>query len=134
MRKEEPMTPKEMALLLAQALDSKKGKDIRVLETDSVTTLADYFVLCTGTSAPQLKALAEKYINTKEKQAVCKTVVAAVNQIYYDLDGPEKLQKAIESASEMLAAKGITVTELELRMLLEAAVNAAKGGTGNAVA
>ena len=33
MRKEEPMTPKEMALLLAQALDSKKGKDIRVLET-----------------------------------------------------------------------------------------------------
>lgn len=31
MRKEEPMTPKEMALLLAQALDSKKGKDIRVL-------------------------------------------------------------------------------------------------------
>lgn len=60
--------------------------------------------------------------------------MAAVNQIYYDLDGPEKLQKAIESASEMLAAKGITVTELELRMLLEAAVNAAKGGTGNAVA
>ncbi|MCI6025942.1 MAG: phage holin family protein [Oscillospiraceae bacterium] len=60
--------------------------------------------------------------------------MAAVNQIYYDLDGPEKLQKAIESASEMLAAKGITVTELELRMLLEAAVNAAKGGTANAVA
>ena len=53
------MTPKEMALLLAQALDSKKGKDIRVLETDSVTTLADYFVLCTGTSAPQLTALAD---------------------------------------------------------------------------
>ena len=25
------MTPKEMALLLAQAMDSKKGKDIRVL-------------------------------------------------------------------------------------------------------
>ena len=53
------MTPKEMALLLAQALDSKKGKDIRVLETDGVTTLADYFVLCSGSSAPQLKALAD---------------------------------------------------------------------------
>ena len=52
------MTPKEMALLLAQAMDSKKGKDIRVLETDGVTTLADYFVLCSGSSAPQLKALA----------------------------------------------------------------------------
>jgi ribosome-associated protein len=53
------MTPKEMALLLAKALDSKKGKDILVLETDGVTTLADYFVLCTGSSAPQLKALAD---------------------------------------------------------------------------
>ena len=53
------MTPKEMALLLAQAKDSKKGKDIRVLETDGVTTLADYFVLCSGSSAPQLKALAD---------------------------------------------------------------------------
>ena len=53
------MTPKEMALLLAQALDRKKGKDIRVLETDGVTTLADYFVLCSGSSAPQLKALAD---------------------------------------------------------------------------
>ena len=53
------MTPKEMALLLAQAMDTKKGKDIRVLETDGVTTLADYFVLCSGSSAPQLKALAD---------------------------------------------------------------------------
>lgn len=53
------MTPKEMALLLAQAMDSKKGKDIRVLETDGLTTLADYFVLCSGSSAPQLKALAD---------------------------------------------------------------------------
>ena len=53
------MTPKEMALLLAQAMDSKKGKDIRVLETDGVTTLADYFVLCSGSSAPQLKGLAD---------------------------------------------------------------------------
>ena len=53
------MTPREMALTLARALDSKKGKNIRVLEINNVTTLADYFVLCTGTSAPQLKALAD---------------------------------------------------------------------------
>ncbi len=53
------MTPKEMALLLAKAMDSKKGKDIRVLETDELTTLTDYFVLCSGSSAPQLKALAD---------------------------------------------------------------------------
>ncbi len=53
------MTPKEMALLLARALDSKKGQNILVLDTSGLTTLADYFVLCTGSSAPQLKALAD---------------------------------------------------------------------------
>ena len=104
------------------------------VNTYGVTILYAVLTGVFGWIGIQLKRLAEKYINTKEKQAVCKTVVAAVNQIYYDLDGPEKLQKAIESASEMLAAKGITVTELELRMLLEAAVNAAKGGAANAVA
>ena len=53
------MTPREMAIELAKAVDSKKGQNILVLETDGLTTLADYFVLCTGTSAPQLKALAD---------------------------------------------------------------------------
>ena len=76
----------------------------------------------------QIKALYERYINTKEKQAVCKTVVAAVDQIYKDLGGEEKLDKAIEAASDMLNARGITCTELELRMLLESAVYALKGG------
>lgn len=76
----------------------------------------------------QIKALYQRYADTKEKQAVCKIVVAAVNQIYKDLSGEEKLNKAIEAAAEMLNNKGITVTELELRMLLEAAVNAAKQG------
>ena len=68
-RKEDSMTPKEMALTIAKALDSKKGKDILVLETDGVTTLADYFVLCSGSSAPQLKALgdaAEKSMKDNE--------------------------------------------------------------------
>ena len=63
-----------------------------------------------------------KYVNDKTKQAVAKTVVQAVEQIYKDLHGEEKLNKALESASEMLAEKGIAITDLELRMLIEAAV------------
>ena len=53
------MTSRESAIVLAKALDSKKGMEIKVLKTEELTTLADYFVLCTGTSAPQLKALAD---------------------------------------------------------------------------
>ena len=53
------MTPKELALSAVKALDSKKGRDIKVLETGHLTTLADYFVLCTATSTTQVKALAD---------------------------------------------------------------------------
>jgi len=53
------MTSKEMALTLANALDEKKGKDIRVLETAKLTTLADYFVICTAASTTQIKALSD---------------------------------------------------------------------------
>lgn len=42
-----------------RALDAKKGKDIKVLYTADQTTLADYFILCTGTSNTQVKALAD---------------------------------------------------------------------------
>ena len=38
------------------------------------------------------------------------------------LVGEDKLDKALEAASEMLAQKGISFTELELRVLIEAAV------------
>ncbi|MEG1858569.1 MAG: ribosome silencing factor [Pseudoflavonifractor sp.] len=53
------MTPKEIALTIAKALDDKKGVDIMVLETTDLTSLADYFVICTGTSSTQIKALAD---------------------------------------------------------------------------
>ena len=53
------LTSKEMIALAVRALDAKKGKDIKVLYTADQTTLADYFVLCTGTSNTQVKALSD---------------------------------------------------------------------------
>lgn len=53
------MTPKEMAILAAKALDGKKGQEIRVMEVTELTTLADYFVICTGTSNTQINALCD---------------------------------------------------------------------------
>ena len=53
------MTPKEIALECVRALDAKKGRDIKLLETGELTTLADYFVICSATSTTQIKALAD---------------------------------------------------------------------------
>lgn len=63
------MTPKETALLLAKALDSKKGLDIKVLETGHLTTLADYFVLCSATSSTQIKALGDACEKAMKEEA-----------------------------------------------------------------
>ena len=53
------MTPKEVAALAVKALDDRKGVDIRVLEIEVVTTLANHFVICTGTSSTHVKALCD---------------------------------------------------------------------------
>lgn len=58
--------------------------------------------------------------NTKEK--VVRTCVKAVEQLYRDLDGPEKLKKAKENITAMLSSKGIDISDIEMDMLIEACV------------
>ena len=69
-----------------------------------------------------IKSLYTKYINDKTKKDVVRTCVRAVEQLYKDLHGEEKYNEVVVSASEMLALKGITISELEIKMLIEAAV------------
>ena len=61
------MTSYESAMLLANALDSKKGEEIKVLKTEGLTTLADYFVICTATSTTQIKAMSDACEEAMEK-------------------------------------------------------------------
>lgn len=85
-----------------------------------VTTIVTAIV---GYIAVVAKNLAQKYINDKTKKDVAKIVVSGIEQCYKALEGPQKLEKALEAASSMLAEKGIKVTEVELRMLLESALS-----------
>ena len=48
----------EVAEAIAEILDSKKGRDIKVIKVDDKTVISEYFVLCTGNSSTQVKALA----------------------------------------------------------------------------
>ena len=51
------LTPEEIAKISWKALDDKKAKDIKILKTAEQTVLADYFVICNGTSSTHVKAL-----------------------------------------------------------------------------
>ncbi len=71
----------------------------------------------------QVRSLYKKYVSTEIKQAVCRTVVRFVEQVYKDLHGDDKLQAAMRKASVLLEGYGITISENELIAMLEAAVN-----------
>lgn len=43
-----------------KAIDSKKGENIEVIGIEDLTIIADYFVIATGTSSTQVKALADE--------------------------------------------------------------------------
>ena len=54
------LTPKEIAAIAAKALDDKKARDIKVLATAEQTVLADYFVICNGSTSTHIKALVDE--------------------------------------------------------------------------
>lgn len=70
----------------------------------------------------KIKAIYEKISTDKIKKSVAKTCVEAIEQIYKDLHGEEKYEKCVEAVTAMLNQKGITVTDLEIKMLIESAV------------
>ena len=76
----------------------------------------------------QLKKLYTEKVNTKEKQEVVQSTITYIQQVYGDLKGEEKLEKALETASDWLTSKGINVSDSELRVLIESAVYNMKKG------
>ncbi len=50
----------ELAKKIAKVLSDKKAQQIEVIDIRSVSQLADYFVICTGTSSTHVKALADE--------------------------------------------------------------------------
>ena len=53
------LTPNEIAIAVTKALDEKKGMNIKLLKIDKVSSLADYFLICTGTSNTHVRTLCD---------------------------------------------------------------------------
>ena len=56
--------------LCCQALDDKKAEDIRILRLQGISTVADYFILATGTSEPHLRALTQEVLQTLKAEGI----------------------------------------------------------------
>lgn len=79
-----------------------------------------------GTFAMLFKWLYKNTIGDKIKldtiKEIARVVVKFVEQVYKDIHGEEKLDKALEAFAEMLNNKGITISDLEMRVYLESAL------------
>ena len=53
------LDPKTIAYNVTRALDEKKGMDIKLLKIDRVSSLADYFLICTGSSNTHVRTLCD---------------------------------------------------------------------------
>ena len=77
----------------------------------------------------KVKTFIKEKADTETKRKVVETTCKYVEQLYKDLDGAEKLEKAKDNILEQLNEKGITIMELELDVLIEATVNGFKKAT-----
>ena len=54
----------EMVKLIHKAMDDKKAEDIKILDISDVSTIADYFIICSGTNSSQLEAIIDNITDT----------------------------------------------------------------------
>jgi len=50
---------KKMVKTAYQALDEKKGEDIKIINLEGISVLADYFIIANGTNSSQIQALVD---------------------------------------------------------------------------
>lgn len=95
---------------------------LEFIQTNGVTIIMAIFTAVASFIGTQIKNIYESKVQDDKKKKAVETVCKAVNQMYKELDGDEKLQKAIEGITAMLNEKGIQISEVECRMLIEATV------------
>ena len=61
-------TSKNLVTTVCKALADKRGKDIIALYVREKTDLCDYFVIASGTNAPQIRAMGERVEEIVEKE------------------------------------------------------------------
>jgi uncharacterized protein YneF (UPF0154 family) len=74
-----------------------------------------------------LRVFWQEKITSSTLRDVAKTCVSAVEMMYRDAKGEEKLKEALALSGEILRNKGISVADEELRVMLEAALAELKG-------
>ena len=105
------LSAKKVAYEVTKALDEKKGMDIKLLKIDKVSSLADYFLICTGTSNTHVRTLCDYAEYTLEKIIY----VADYMEPNRDFPGVEELRRLAYTDLDGALKLGLEMTLAMLR-------------------
>ena len=60
---------KELARLAVEALEDRKAIDVKVIDIEKISTLADYFIIASGSNRNQVQAMADNVEEVLAKKA-----------------------------------------------------------------
>ncbi|MDT3700398.1 MAG: ribosome silencing factor [Thermincola sp.] len=66
------LLPEQVASLAAAAAEDKKARDVIILDIHAISVICDFFVICSGLSSTQVKAVAENVEEQLEKHGIQK--------------------------------------------------------------
>src|ERR1051325_3461180 len=81
------MDSRKLALLCRDLAENKKAEDIVILDLRKLSNITDYFVICTGSSEPHLRAIVDELEERlEEDQHLCARTDGTINTSWVVLD------------------------------------------------
>lgn len=77
--------------------------------------------------ASRVRVRLDAFLNTQEKREIARIVVRSIEQTVQSLHGQEKLAQALLYFQSLAEERGITISETEAKLLIEAEVNTMNG-------
>lgn len=101
---------------------------MELIQDNLIQILATIITAVASFIGMSIKKAYTKYIDTKTKKEIVDSTVKYIEQIYKGvmISNEDKLSKAKEKALEWLNSKGLKISDTELDILIESAVNGLK--------
>lgn len=101
---------------------------MELIQDNLIQILATIITAVASFIGVSIKKAYTKYVDTKTKKEIVDLTVKYIEQIYKGImiSNEDKLSKAKEKALEWLNSKGLKISDTELDILIESAVNGLK--------
>jgi ribosome-associated protein len=64
------MESNELVNLITKSIIQKKGEDVKILDLRRLTSMTDFFIICSASSEPHIKAIADFILEETKKKGV----------------------------------------------------------------